>query len=174
DSYGAAFDRAGALYTTADDGKLRRYAPGYASKPASVATRGGKAPFSVAVHPSGSRVAVGFDDTTAVEVYDAATLKWRFAADTKGADNGDLGSVAWSADGTRLYAAGKYQRSGQYLIHAWDRAGEGTAREIEGPANTVMDLLPCGDGIAIGAFDPAFGLLAPDGSRRLWRELVQA
>ena len=74
----------------ATDGKLRRYAPGLRGRPAWVATRGGKRPFSVAVHPSGDSVAVGYDDTTAVEVYDAATLAWRFAADTTSATNGNL------------------------------------------------------------------------------------
>jgi hypothetical protein len=38
----------------------------------------------------------------------------------------------------------------------------------------IEDLLRCGDGIALGASDPAFGLLAADGSRRLWKEHVQA
>ena len=98
-SYGAAFDRAGVLYTVAYDGKLRRYTPDYKAKPTWVATRGGKQPFSVAVHPSGDRVAVGYVDTTAVDVYDAATLAWRFAADTKSVINGNLASVTWSADG---------------------------------------------------------------------------
>ena len=52
DSMGAAFDRAGVLYTVANDGKLRRYARGYQAKPTWVQTRGGKKPHSVAVHPS--------------------------------------------------------------------------------------------------------------------------
>src|SRR5262245_12806230 len=47
ESYGAAFDAMGTLYTVADDGKVRRYAPGYTSKPTSVVTRGGKEPSSV-------------------------------------------------------------------------------------------------------------------------------
>src|SRR5262245_47980441 len=51
-SYGAAFGPTGILYTVAHDGKLRRYAPGSEIKSRSVATRGGKAPVSVAVHPA--------------------------------------------------------------------------------------------------------------------------
>jgi len=172
ESYGAAFDGTGTLYTVAYDGKLRRYAPGFASKPAAVATRGGKEPYSVAVHPSGNRIAIGFNDTSVVEVYDAASLDWRFAADTKGVNGLFLG-VAWSADGERLYAGGTYNRGKSRPVRVWDRAGEGPAREIEGPDNTILHLLPCGDAIAFGAADPAFGLIGPDGSRRLWREAVQ-
>ena len=47
-------------------------------------------------------------------------------------------------------------------------------RELRGPQDTVMHLLPCGDGIAMGAADPAFGLLSRDGNRLAWREAVQA
>src|SRR5262245_29828768 len=64
---GAAFDAMGTLYAVAYDGKLRRYAPGYTAKPDSVATQGGKQPFTVAIHPAGDRVAVGFVDSRAVE-----------------------------------------------------------------------------------------------------------
>jgi hypothetical protein len=44
DAYGAAFDQAGTLYTTAWDGKLRRYAPGYKGDPVSIVTRGASTP----------------------------------------------------------------------------------------------------------------------------------
>jgi WD40 repeat protein len=173
-SDGAAFGPNRALYTVAYDGKLRRYPPGYKAKPTTIATKGGREPFSVAVHPAGDRVAVGLADSTPFEVYDARTLKLRFAADTKGINNGDLGSVAWSADGGRLYAGGKFDRNGQSPILVWDRAGEGSPRGRSGSLDTIMQLLPCGDSIAIGAQDPAFGLIAADGTRRLWRESVIA
>jgi WD40 repeat protein len=182
DAYGAAFDHAGALYTVAYDGKLRRYAPGFRGRPIWVTTRGGRQPHSVAVHPAGDRVAVGYYDTTTVEVYDAATLTWRFAADTTSASTGNLASVAWSADGARLYAGGRFthlvgdlQRLDRYHpILVWDRAGEGGARKLRGPQSTIMHLLSCGDSIAMGASDPSFGLLSRDGSRLAWQEGVQA
>ena len=73
-SYGAAFDNVGTLYTVAFDGRLRRYSGSYTSQPIFVETRGGRQPYSVAVHPSGARVAVGFIDSAMVDVYDAASL----------------------------------------------------------------------------------------------------
>src|SRR5205814_3910927 len=165
-SFGAAFDRAGTLYAVGDDGKLRRYASSFTAKSV-VEVRGGKQPYSVAVHPSGDRLAVGFADTTAVEVYDADPLAWRFAADTKAVTNGDLLGVAWSADGTQLFAGGRYYKDGQRPLLAWDRDGQGSARVVGGALNTIINLLPCGDDIAAVASDPAFGLVARDGSRRL-------
>ena len=174
DAYGATFDRAGNLYTAAYDSRLRRYAPPYTASPLSAPTRGGTRPYSVAVHPAGDRLAVGFDDSTAVDVYDALSLAWRFAADTTGVDNGLLANVVWSADGQRLYAGNQYGRDGNRPLRVWTNAGRGPARELAGPLNTISHLLPCGDGIALAAADPAFGLIAADGSRRLWQDNVQA
>jgi hypothetical protein len=174
DLYGATFDRNGILYTVAFDGKLRRYPAGYLGKPLSMPVRGGKRPFSIAVNPAADRVAVGYDDSVEVDVYDANTLGWRFAAYTKDIDNGLLAHVAWSADGSRLYAGNQYTRGGMRPIRFWSNGGEGPARELPGPRNTIVDLAPCGDGIVFGAADPGFGLLAADGSRRVWQESVQA
>src|SRR5262249_29087487 len=50
----------------------------------------------------------------------------------------------------------------------------GSAHELQGSLNTIMHIVPCGDSIAVGATDPAFGLVTPNGSRRLWQESVQA
>ena len=104
-SYGAAFDSANRLFTVADDGHIRRYGADGRLE-AKAPTQGGEEPFSVAVHPQGAKLAVGFYDTAAVEVYDAASLKRLYAADTSGISGGSLNAVAWSADGARLYAGG--------------------------------------------------------------------
>ena len=169
-SFSAAFDSAGLLYTVAEDGKLRQYRSGFRAKPVVVATRGGIRPYSVAVHPSRDRVAVGYNDSTAVDVYEASTLAWRYAADTKGLDNGNLGSVAWSADGERLYAGGTYYaKDNTSPVLTWNRWGQGRPGVIEGADNTIMHILPCGERIAFGAFDPAFGLVAKGGNRELWK-----
>ncbi|MFZ1107962.1 MAG: hypothetical protein WAN43_06420 [Rhodomicrobium sp.] len=173
DSYGAAFDGANRLYTVADDGQIRRYgADGRLEAKASA--RGGKEPLSVAVHPQGRKLAIGFNDTTAVEVYDARTLKRLYAADTSGVSGGDLGSVAWSADGARLYAGGTFFPADGRRLLIWQGEGRGKRSQAPLSQNTVMQLLPCGDGVAAGAADPAFGLIAADGAKRVWQEGVAA
>ncbi len=83
DSYGAAFDSANRLYTVAYDGQIRRYGADGRLE-AKATTQGGKEPYSIAVHPQGGKLAIGFNDTTAVEVYDARTLKRLYAAGTSG------------------------------------------------------------------------------------------
>ena len=66
-SYGAAFDGANRLFTVAYDGQIRRYGADGRLE-AKAKTAGGAEPYSVAVHPEGGKLAVGFSDTTAVEV----------------------------------------------------------------------------------------------------------
>ena len=100
DSYGAAFGPDGRLYTVAYDGKLRQYGPGPDFKKVrEIVTKSSKEPYSLAVDPRGQLIAVGYSDSQAVDVYDASTLQYRFSADTKGFDNGNLSKVAWSSDG---------------------------------------------------------------------------
>ncbi len=73
DSYGAAFAADGRLYTVAFDGKLRQYGPGPDFKKLrEVTTKTSKQPFSVAVDPSGQRLAVGFNNKQGVEIYETS------------------------------------------------------------------------------------------------------
>jgi hypothetical protein len=168
-SYGAAFDIANRLYTVAYDGQIRRYgADGHLETKAGV--QGGKEPASIAVHPKGGKLAVGFDDTTAVEVFEAHTLKRLYAADTRGVSGGDLSAVGWSGDGERLYAGGRY-RGGRAAI-VWQREGIGARSEASFAQNAIVQFMPCGGGIAVGSKDPAFGLIEPDGTLRIWQEGV--
>ncbi len=169
ESYGAAFDAAGRLYTVAFDGLLRRYGADFKLEGKS-RTLGGKEPFRVAVHPNGDRIAIGFFDSTAVEVYRAEDLQPLFAADTADVAHGDLTAVAWSADGARLYAGGKYQDKGAFPVRIWDQEGQGKGRDLAVAHNTIMELLPCHDKIAVAAGDLAFGLLSSSGEKLLWQE----
>jgi hypothetical protein len=170
-SNGAAFDPAGKLYTVAFDGFLRRYGPDFKLEAKSRSLRGER-PYSVAVHPKGELVAVGYDDTRAVDVYRAEDLAHLFDANTQGVNNGNLSHATWSADGTRLYAGGAFDLgSGVYkALRIWDQEGRGKGRNVVVASNSIMQLVPCGDAIAVAAADPAFGLISPAGEKRLWQE----
>jgi WD40 repeat protein len=166
-SYGLTFGLDGSLYAVAYDGFVRRYSSNL-QRTAKVPTPGGKRPYSVSVDPSGRRIAIGFDDTTAVELYDAQDLHRVGPADTRGVNNGNLIAVAWSQDGSKLYAGGMF-----YTHHgnSWPRPlrpfasdGSRSGADISVAYNTVLSLAPCGDGIAFGSYDPAFGLVRRDGT----------
>ena len=105
DSYGLDFDAGGRLVSSCYDGYVRLYAPGLKLL-RKVAPSGGQQPYSVRFSPDGQRLALGFHDSTVVQVLSGDDLRLLYAADTAQVNNGSLNSVAWSADGQMLYAGG--------------------------------------------------------------------
>jgi WD40 repeat protein len=173
DSYGAVFSRDNTLYTVSDDGRVRRYGPDGRLE-AKASTHGGRQPFSIAVQPHGFKLAIGFADTSAVEVYDARALRPLYAAETGGANAVNLGSVAWSAHGDILYAAGSQRTGSVSFLSFWLHEGHGRRRDAPLAHNTIMELLPCRNGIAAATADPAFGVVAEDGTKLTWLKSVTA
>src|SRR5262245_5164360 len=160
-SYGADFDSSGRLVTTSYDGFVRLYDRDLRLHIKRQAP-GGQQPFAVAFSPDGSRVAVGFNDSTRVDVLSGQDLTPLYAPDTTGVDKGNFLTVAWSADGQWLYAAGQYQVSGTRLIRRWSAGGQGPATNLPAAQNTILHLLPltgAGGGVVFGATDPAWGVL---------------
>jgi WD40 repeat protein len=173
DAYAAAFAADGHLYTLAWDGKLRQYGPGPAfKKEREVATRGGRHPTTIAVDPRGELLAVGFAESTKIDLYDRATLRLRFAADAAGLLVGDLGAVAWSKDGAHLFAGGEYKipyhDSSKFPLMTFDRLGKPAAAPLPVADDSIHSLQPCADMIAVASADAAFGLVGDDGQIRLW------
>jgi len=162
-SYGADFDPSGRLVTTSWDGFVRLYDRDFRLRVKRKAP-GGQRPFAVAFSHDGSRVAVGFADSTRVNVLSGQDLTPLYASDTTGVDNGNLSQVVWSADGKWLYAAGSYQVRGTRLIRRWTAGGQGLATNLPAAQNTIFHLLPLGrGGVVFGAADPAWGVLNASG-----------
>jgi WD40 repeat protein len=166
DSYGAAFAADGRLATTGEDGTLRLYNPAF-QRVATAKTADGTQPFGLAFSPAGDRLAVGYRNTTAVSLVDGHTLTPLPGPDTRGLDTGNLGTVAWSADGATLYAGGSYWHAGAPPVVAWAAAGAGPRRELAAGTNTVMSLRPLLDGgLLVGAQDPWLAALDAAGASR--------
>ncbi|WP_169400730.1 caspase family protein [Desulfobacter curvatus] len=167
DSYWADFDTAGRLVTISFDGYIRLYDEGF-SRILKRKAPGGDWPFSAEFAPDDSRIAVGYEDSTRVDVLSAKTLALLFSPDASGT-NGNLHTVAWSRDGRYLYAGGLYAVPGKFPIRCWSGAGRGDFTDLEAGNNTVMDIKPLSDGsIAVGAADPYLVVLQPDGKIR-WK-----
>jgi len=180
DSYGAAFDGAGNLFTVSYDMNLRRYSISDRSVKLEATSKmtAGQQPFSVAVRPAraagaqSGEIAVAFIETAAVIIYDARTLKPVHTVDMTGVTN-DLVTVAWSADGTRLYAAGRYSVGAAKPIRIWGSGGRGEGTDVfPGPSDTLMNVVPCGDSMAFVSQDPTFGLIDAAGRRIAWQSSV--
>jgi WD40 repeat protein len=177
ESNGATFAADGRLFTVASDGYLRAYDQKFRLVK-KIKTRGGRDALGVAVDPSGERVAVGYGDSHAVDVYKTSDLSFVYAADTADIDD-HLATVAWSSDGRQLIAGGRYHQQGRdgvwrNLVVLWDRGGRGPRHEQSVALNTIMNILPCGSGFAVGAFDPLFALLDHDGTPLLTKSGVGA
>jgi WD40 repeat protein len=168
--YGVAFAPDGGLITSSLDGQLRRYGR-YRFDPLKMTVKrsapDGKAPFDVAIDPTGRRVAVGYVDETPVSILDATTLKPITKAQTDDLSNGDLSSVAWSRDGATLVAGGnaqaQFQGERHHFLRRFDPTGRRQGADTSVTTNATQDIRPCGEGFAFVASDPAFGLLSTQG-----------
>src|SRR6185503_18635815 len=98
--------------------------------------------------PDDSRIAVGFSGSTKVGVLQASDLASLYAPNTTDLSDGDLSSVAWSADGKTLYAGGTSRDAdSQALIRTWADAGRGSHHDIAGAAaNAIFHILPLRSG----------------------------
>jgi WD40 repeat protein len=154
------------LLTTSFDGQVRLYAvnAGTLGQPTRASPGGGQRPYAARFSPDGRRIAVGFDDSTVVQVLDAHTLTEIARPSTVGVDNGNLRSVAWSADGRFLVAGGQWGGGGKchvrrWLVNVWSQYSD-----VPVANNTVIDLVALpGGGLLFAAVDPAWGVLNPAG-----------
>jgi len=164
--YWLAFAPDGALIASSFDGQLRRYGPDLKLTVKRFAPDGNDT-YSVAIDPSGRRVAVGYYGGARVSILDAMTLVP--IAKTQAGDlrNGDLRSVAWSRDSATLVAGGgaQAQFDGQLrdIIRRFDATGRHLGADIGVSGNTILDIRPCGDGFVFATFDSSFGLLSAQG-----------
>jgi WD40 repeat protein len=165
DSYSLDFDRAGRLVTSCFDGYLRLYDRNL-KLIKKVRAPGGEQPYDVRFAPDGAKVAVGYNDITRVDVLDGASLEGLYQPDTSGVSNGNLTTVAWSTDGSALYAGGRWNIGGIDPIRRWSDAGRGRYQDLAAAGNTILSLAPLADGsVVFGAVDPAWGVFSAGGQR---------
>lgn len=161
------------LVTTSDDGSLRlyRWDGSQLTLLAKRSALGGSQPFAARFSPDGTRIAVGFGDTPAVNVLHAADLSFDYAPDTAGV-NANLGRVAWSQQGDFLYAGGKAQKLfdgfTQQYIRRWPTHGNGAFSDWPVAGSTLMDLVPLSGGrLLFGSGGPSWGIVNEQGQRTL-------
>lgn len=165
-SYSVDFDPAGRLVSTALDGKLRLYDAALRLLVPPQPSDGGSRPFFARFSPDGARIAVGFEDSTALRIVSGGDLRPLKGLDTSAADNGNLGRVAWSADGRRVFAAGRNDVGGQSPIRVFDPDSGRQQAVWPVSTDTVMDLQPLADGrLLFAAGDPSWGIVDGAGRR---------
>ncbi len=164
DSYGLDFDKTGRLVSSSDDGFIRLYDQQFQLLK-KVTAPGGHQPYAVAFSPEGGKIAVGFDDTTTVNVLSAEDLQLLYAPDTRAIATGFLETVAWSQDGQILYAGGS---AGGFSLFFWTQSGLDQQQSWPLASSTIMDLIPLRDQrLAYGTADPAWGVIGSRGQKLL-------
>jgi WD40 repeat protein len=154
DSYMADFAADGRWVTSCTDGKIRTYSPNFALLETKKAP-GGSRPCGVAFSPDGRLIAVGYVDTTNVDVLDSRTLSRVYSADTEKVNNGQIASVAWSPDGQTLMAGGQYSVGDFQPVCRWSERGRGPFNnDLRVVNQTIMTLKPLADGrLAVSGTD---------------------
>jgi WD40 repeat protein len=170
-SQSCQFDHLNHLLTTSGDGYIRLYSPNsdtFFKLVKQVQAPGGKQPFHAVFSPNRDKIAVGFDDSTKVNVLNGQTLDLLYTPDTSDVDNGNFVSVAWSPDGQQLCAGGRYHNSnGSHLIRCWSEAGQGNYIDWLASTNTITQLrfIQNGNLVYVSA-EPSWGILDTTGQKK--------
>lgn len=163
---GLDFDSKGRVATTSFDGHVRLYDEHFKlirRSPIGV----GRSPMDLAFSPDGGELAVGFFDVPRVAILSAEDLELRHLPDTVGlVGQLNLLSIAWSADGTVLYAAGRYGGAAPTPIYAWRNKGRGKREHNVNGERSVNALLGLkNDGVAYASGEPSLGIIGrPQGA----------
>jgi hypothetical protein len=184
-----AFAADGRLATTSSDGMIRLYDCRFKLVAPPKKGSSGNKPFGIAFNPDGAKLAVGYADVNAVDLFDGQSLAPLPGPNLDGLapggilwwvwfplPPGDLPMVAWSADGAVLFAGGQYQDGQGRFVLAWAAAGQGEQRALQaGNGNRIMGLaaLP-GGALLVAAADPFLAVLEAGGGVRWMRSSPKA
>ncbi|MDD2608773.1 MAG: caspase family protein [Giesbergeria sp.] len=152
--YGAAFAPDGRLAVASLDGAVRLYvvAQGQLQRVARKQLPG--VPYGIAWSPDGRELVVGLQDRPSALILDADTLTPRHALEVGGA--GNLGRVAWSADGRTIYAGGSASRAGRFAVFAFAERGRAAGREVASFGNIISALASHAQGVVASSAEPAW------------------
>ena len=173
ESNSADFNGDSKLVTTSFDGYLRLYS--LENKTFTLVKKeklkGGQEPHFVKFSPDGSRIAVGYYDSSKIEVLSSLDLSYLYSPDTSGFSGASFIRLAWSWEGTHLYGAGRLWNGGRSVILKWSEGGKGPWEAIVTDArNTITGLLPLKTGgVVFAAADPVLGTIGASGTPSLFK-----
>lgn len=168
-AHGIDFDKNGRVVFACDDGNVYLYNNKF-KKVTEYKVPGGDKPAIVRFSPDGTKIAVGFYDSAAVNVLSGDDLKLIYLPDTKDIVDqyAQLSSVAWSADGKYLYAGGRYNQNNERIIRKWEEQGRGSYKDIQVSDNSITSILSlCSGGVVYSTANPSIGIIDGNDKRVL-------
>ncbi len=158
------YSRDGTLYSIAQDRMLRTYGPDFVRKKAVQVP--GEWPFSIALSPDESRLAVGYLRTHRVDLFATKDMTLSTSADVSGGAP-KLSVLAWTRDSS-LYGSGTFAAvvNGDTLVRGWNSSGRRQGDDRPLAKSTVFGITQCGNGLAFSTADPSFGLIDASGPAR--------
>src|SRR3569832_2336956 len=164
---GLLYTPQGGIITTSLDGYVRLYDKDFRLIGRVQAGLAGARAYGARRSPDGTRIAIGFHDVAAISVLSAQDLSPLYSVRVEGLEHqGNLTTVAWSADGQALYAGGD-GGAGPTPIDRIGAQGRGRVDRIAAAESRVIQIgvLPNGDVVYV-ADDPAIAVLDPHSGRR--------
>ena len=163
---GISFDSAGRLAALCADGSLRIYDASFQTS-VSAEVAGGRWPQCVSLAPDGRRVAVGFYDSSVVEIYSGEDLRRLASVSGRSAIDGAHFALSWSADGEVLYGGGwsRDTYDGRWL-HCIEQFGPGEMKVQEkfpASVDTIFDIRVLPDGGLVFCSAPDIGRISRSG-----------
>ncbi len=132
---------------------------------------GGSKPSSLRFSPDGNRIAIGFIDAPVVTVVNTRDLSVAFSPGSEQIkDQASFTSVAWSSDGSYLYAGGDYRGGGANPLYRWGEGGKASVERIPLADNRITEIQQMRAGnMAFVSEDPSFGIIGDDTKRVAFR-----
>ena len=171
-AYGVDFSSDGRLVTTCWDGYLRLYDSRFCLIQKKRVERIGNSPYQVRFSPDDTKIAVGFAFYYDLIVVSSKDLHTLYQPDLTGIDNGDLRNVAWSKDGSYLYAGGGWKIQSKHPIRRWSERGQGDYVNFSGCNGSITGIIARHpSGIFLSTAHPEIGAFKETG-KRVWAKTI--
>ncbi|MGL1892827.1 MAG: caspase family protein [Spirochaetaceae bacterium] len=155
------FDNTGRFATVSDDRYIRLYDKNF-NLLKKIITTGGNEPSSISFSPVGGKIAIGYFDSSKIQVLDSLSLKLLYEPDnSKTYRDSAFSVVCWSTDGEFLFAGGTHNKvidsERVYYIRKYNDGGKGPWVDFKTSYNTIKEIKLIFNDIVFATTKPNMG-----------------